>query len=92
MGPIDFLWHLLSFAAPAASVALLVALAARLLFPRRPETGSWWLHAAINSVAGLIALGAGLWYFGTDGKIASYGALVGAVATSQWICARAWRA
>ena len=92
MGPLDFLLHLLSFAAPAMAVALLVALAARLVLPRRPENGSWWRHAAINLVAGLVALGAGLWYFGVDGKMATYGALVGAVATSQWICARAWRA
>jgi hypothetical protein len=42
-------------------------------------------------VAGLAALAAGLWYFGRDGKMAAYAALVLAVASAQWLVARAWR-
>ena len=92
MTPLDGFIHLLSFMAPAFAVALLVALVGGLLIPRQPQTRSWWLQAAINFVVGLLALGAGLWYFGVDGKMASYAALVLVVASCQWFCARAWRA
>ncbi|MBA3772914.1 MAG: hypothetical protein H0X13_10635 [Ramlibacter sp.] len=92
MGLLDTLIHLLSFAAPALAVAVLVVLAARLLVPRRPDSISWWVCIAINFMAGVIVLGAGLWYFGVDGKMATYAALVVAVATCQWLCGAAWKA
>ena len=92
MTPLDGFIHLLSFVAPAFVVALLVAFVDGLLLPRQSQGRSWWLQAAINFAAGLVALGAGLWYFGVDGKMASYAALVLAVASCQWFCARAWRA
>jgi uncharacterized BrkB/YihY/UPF0761 family membrane protein len=91
MGPLDLLNHLLSFAAPAVAVGLLVALAARILMPRQPKGMNWWAHAALNSIAGVVALTAGLWYFGVDGKMATYGGLVVVVATCQWAFARGWR-
>lgn len=91
MGIPDFFFHLSSFLAPAIAVGLLVALAARLLPPRQAAGGSWWRQAAINAAAGAAVLTAGLWYWGVDGKIATYGALVLAVATTQWLCGRGWR-
>lgn len=90
MSLFELLRHLLNFAAPAFAVALLVALAARWLLPassRRPL----WASFVINFLAGLAVLGAGLWYFGRDGKMATYAALVLAVATIQWVSGRAWR-
>jgi hypothetical protein len=92
MNLLDTLIHLLSFAAPALAVAVLVALAAKLIMPRQPVALAWWSHAAINSVAGLLVLLAGLWYFGVDGKMATYAVLVIAIATCQWLCSRAWKA
>lgn len=92
MTPLDGFIHLLSFLAPALAVALLVAFVGGLLVTRQLQGRSWWVQAAINFVAGLVALGAGLWYFGVDGKMASYAGLVLAVASCQWSCARAWRA
>lgn len=88
MGPLAFLVHLLSFAAPALAVAALVALAARWILPTRP---GWWPSFAANSVAGLAVLVAGLWWFGRDGKMLTYAALVLAVAACQWLVGRAWR-
>ena len=90
MNPLDFLIHLLSFAAPALAVAVLVALGARLVMPgaRRP---GWWASLLANSVTGVLVLAAGLWWFGRDGKMATYAALVVAVATAQWLVGRAWR-
>ncbi len=91
MGPFDLFLHLLSFAAPAVAVALLVALAARILLPGRPASLSWWGQAAINSIVGVGVLGAGLWHFGADGKMVTYAALVLATASCQWALSRGWR-
>jgi hypothetical protein len=90
MGPVDFLLHLLGLLAPALGVAAGVSLAARLLMPASPG-GGWWLPLAVNFATGAAVLLGGLWYFGRDGKMATYAALVAAVASSQWLLARAWR-
>ena len=55
------------------------------------STYTWKIELAINFAVGLVALIGGLWYFGHDGKMTTYSALVLAVATSQWLQARAWR-
>ena len=91
MGPIDAFFHVSSFMAPAWAVGVLVALAARVVLRTAPQGGSWWRDAAINSIAGLLGLAAGLWYFGVDGKMAAYAGLVLAAATSQWFCSRGWK-
>jgi hypothetical protein len=88
---LDLFDHLLSFAAPALAVAFLVTLAGPLVLPRTGQGPGWWVRFAINCAAGLVALAAGLWYFGRDGKVATYAALVLAVACAQWLAARAWR-
>lgn len=90
MGPIDLLIHLLGFFAPAFAVAVGVALAARWLGLDRSAGRRWWSSAALNFVAGSGALVAGLWYFGRDGKMATYATLVVAVATMQWLAGRGW--
>ena len=90
MGPIDLLIHLLGFFAPAFAVAIGVALAARWFRLDRSAGRRWWVSAALNFVAGSTALLAGLWYFGRDGKMATYAALVVAVATTQWLTGRGW--
>ncbi|MES2633377.1 MAG: hypothetical protein V4669_10430 [Pseudomonadota bacterium] len=90
MGPVEFLLHLTAFAAPAAVVGLLVALAARILLPGAASL-VWWRHAAINTAAGLLVLVLGLAYFGVDAKMATYAALVVAVASAQWLAGRAWK-
>jgi hypothetical protein len=89
---LDFLKHLLSFIAPALAVAAAMAFAARWLLPAGPQRPSWRASFAINFVAGLVVLAAGLWWFGRDGKMATYAALVAVVGTCQWLVGRAWRA
>jgi hypothetical protein len=91
MGPLDLIIHALGFVAPALAVALLVALAARLVLPRQASARTWWGDAAINFVVGLAVLVIGLWHFGVDGKMATYAALVAAIASCQWGLGRAWR-
>ncbi|MBG9390000.1 hypothetical protein [Caenimonas aquaedulcis] len=91
MGPFDLILHALGFVAPAFAVGALVALAARLVLPRQSAGSAWWGDAAINFIVGVGVLAAGLWYFGVDGKMASYAALVAAIASVQWARSKAWR-
>lgn len=90
MGPIDLLNHLLNFVLPAAFVALVLAACGRWV-ARSSSAPRWWVLAAIHFAVGVTALVAGLVYFGNDGKMATYIALVLACATSHWIAVRAWR-
>jgi hypothetical protein len=91
VSPIEFARHLLSFLAPALVVAVLVALAARFVLPPAARPRSLALAVAINALAGVLVLAGGLWFFGRDGKMATYAALMMAVATAQWLGGRAWR-
>jgi hypothetical protein len=91
----DALIHLLNFVAPALALALTLPLLARILDRflggNRVANLGWPAQAAINFVAGLAVLGAGLWYFGRDGKMATYAALVLVLASVQWGMERCWR-
>lgn len=80
----DLLLHLLNFAAPALAVGWGLALASAVLYRKVPAARMITARAAINCVAGLLALGLGLVLFGRDGKIATYAAMVLACAASQW--------
>lgn len=91
MDPLSFAIHLLSFAAPALAVAMLVTFAARFLLPRQGAPARWWMPFTVNFVVGLLVLGIGLWFYGRDGKMITYAAMVVAVATCQWLIGRAWR-
>ena len=91
VNPVDLALHILSFAAPAFAVALAVAAVARFSIRQLPGSLGWWASVATNFIAGLGVSLAGLWYFGNDGKMATYAVLVAAVATAQWVGARGWR-
>jgi hypothetical protein len=91
MGPSDLILHAAGFAAPAAFLALLLPLASRLFHRATAGRTSWWLQAALVFVAGVAVLAGGLWWFGTDGRMATYGALVLVAASTQWLAVRAWR-
>lgn len=91
MGPLELLNHLLNFLAPAVAVGILLALAGRFFGKKMPAAPGFIAQAAINCVAGALALGVGLVVFGRDGKVASYGLMLAAVATSQWLASRGRR-
>jgi hypothetical protein len=84
MGPLDALWHLLNFFAPAAGVALATTLLAKLLWRRELAGASWSRLLAWAATGGAFALLAGLAIFGRDGRMATYGALVVATALALW--------
>lgn len=82
--------HLLNFFAPAAVLALLLVPGGRILVGKSPYALAWWVQAAINLVVCCAALLAALWFFGRDGKMLGYAALVLAGAGSQWLVLRGW--
>lgn len=88
--------HLLNFMAPAALLALLLVVMARLFFgffkSKKPFVRTWWVQAAIIFVVNVIILTAGLLFFGHDGKMLTYAALVLGAAFCQWLLLRGWKA
>lgn len=91
MGFLDAANHLLNFFAPAAFMALLVALSSLFFKPNKPLAQRYIAGAAINFVACAVVLLAGVWFFGNDGKMATYSAMVLVSATVQWVVLKAWR-
>ncbi len=91
MGPLDTLNHLLNFAAPAATMAVLMVLGGRMLEVKSGAGRSAWTQAAIQFAVGCAVLLAGLVVLGRDGKMFTYAALVLACATCQWVLAKGWR-
>ena len=86
MGPLDLLWHVLNFFAPAVGMGLIAPSLAKLLW-RRELAGVGWLRLS-GAVVGACAavLVAGLVLFGHDGKMATYSAMVLACAlTLGWV-------
>ena len=92
MGPLELLSHLANFLAPALWLALLLPVAARLFMKKTPSNPTLWGQTAINFLVGALVLTLGLWFFGRDGKMATYSAMVVLGATSQWLLLRGWRA
>ena len=90
MGLLDLAFHILGFLAPAPAVAIGVAAASRVLAPGRASASRWWVSVAINSIVGAAVLAAGLWHFGVDGKMVTYGALVLTIASGEWLLGRGW--
>ena len=92
MDLLDLLNHFLNFVAPAFFVAVLVPLVARWFIKKTPLVISLWTQSAINFLVNVVVLALGLWFFGRDGKMATYSAMVLMCATSQWVMLRSWRA
>src|SRR6218665_2487132 len=93
MGALNAFNHLLNFVAPAAALALSLALAGR--FMRRPRAAvalPWWWQAGVIFIVGVATLLAGLMLWGRDGKMLTYAALVLACASCQWLLLRGWKA
>ena len=91
MGPIDFLYHLAGFLAPAVFLALVLPATCWLLLRSTRQRMPLWGQAAIVFAGSAAVLAAGLWWLGRDGKMATYAAMVAAAATLQWLAVRGWR-
>lgn len=91
MGPLDLLNHLANFAAPAVWMAVIVCLLARVFMKKVAGARVISAQIAINFIVSLVVLVVGLWWFGRDGKMATYAAMALACATSQWVMLRGWK-
>jgi len=83
MGFLDLINHVFNFLAPALFVGVLMAAIAPYLYKKKLIAHVFIAQAAINCVAGSLALGVGLWFFGRDAKMASYGAMLVCATLSQ---------
>lgn len=85
-----FLNHLVNFLAPAVGVGAFMAFLSPRVFRGRyrPAFVRQW---GVNAVAGSVALLLGLVYFGTDGKMLTYGAMALFIALAQFTGMRLWR-
>lgn len=80
-----FFVHLANFLAPAAVVAVLLAGLPRLWPQARKGRAGFWRHVAWLSLAGALVLLAGLAWFGRDGKMATYAALMLVQGSLAWL-------
>ena len=85
MGPLDVLLHLCNLLAPSLAVAAVLVLTGRWWGGGRARPRSAWARWAILAGAGSAVLLAGLWLFGRDGKMLTYGALVLVLGSGHWL-------
>jgi hypothetical protein len=84
MGPLDALWHVGNLFVPALGLGALAAALAKLLW-RKELAAVAWKHLAGPACAACAAvLLAGLVLLGSDGKMATYAAMVAACAFTLW--------
>jgi len=84
MGPLDALWHLLNFVAPALGLGLLASGMAKLLWRHELGAVAWGRLALWACGASLAALVAGLVLTGRDGTMVMYAGMVVACALALW--------
>lgn len=84
MSPLDAFGHLINLFLPAVGVALVTALAAKLVWRTDLGSISWRPLFLIGAVTGMFSVLASLMLFGRDGTIGGYGLLVASCAVSQW--------
>ena len=90
MSAADLLNHLLNFVAPAFWIAVLLTVAARLVVPG-PTRVAWPWRLALDAGVGVLVLVLGLVLTGHDGSMATWVALVLAMATTEWCLRGSWR-
>ena len=84
MGPLDTLWHLLNFFAPAVGIGVLAPTMAKLLWRRRLKAVPWARLSLWTAGGAAAALLAGLVVFGRDGRMATYALAVLGSAVALW--------
>ena len=81
--------HIFNFAAPALWMAAAAVLCGGLLAPAAGPV--WPKRLACDFVVGLVVMSLGWLVLGSDGKMATWAALVAAVAMSECLLRKAWR-
>lgn len=86
MSPLALIDHLANFALPALFMAVVLGLGGRLVMGKGAPL-VLWKQMAINFAVAIVVLAGGLAYFGRDGMMATYAALVLVCGALQWILA-----
>lgn len=84
MTVLDAFVHLLSLLAPAVGVAALTAAWVKLLWRSELRGVRWRRLVAFAAAASAAVLVAGLFTFGQDGRMATYGAMLVANTAALW--------
>ncbi len=88
---LDVAWQALNGLAPAAALAVLLALISTLKKPIRPLMRSAGWRLILNFLAGAVVMVGGWFVFGHDGMMATYAVLVAVMGTSQRLLTGGWR-
>ena len=81
---VDAGWHVLNFVAPAVITAVLSATLAKVFWRSELRAVSWIRLCCVSAAAATIVLSVGLVVSGHDGRMATYAAMVAAIALSLW--------
>ncbi len=84
MEPLAFLNHLVNFFVPALGLGAIAAALAKLVWRAELAARSWWRLAALAAAANAVVTMAGLAWFGRDGRMVTYAAMVLATALTLW--------
>jgi len=84
MGALALFNHLINLFAPALWLALLMPLFSHLLMRRRPVSHTFIRQIAIHFAVCAVVVVAGLLFFGRDGKMMTYLAMVVSAGSCQW--------
>lgn len=91
MSLVAAVFHLANFFLPALVLAICMVLLGHLFFRPQAKAQGWLWPLTLHTSVGSAVLLLGLIWLGRDGKMLTYGALVLASASSQWLLLRAWR-
>ncbi len=84
MGPLDLINHVANLFVPALALGALAAALAKLAWRAELATQPWWPLAGLAAAANAAVTLAGLAWFGRDGRMATYGAMVLATTLTLW--------
>jgi hypothetical protein len=82
--PLDALWHVLNFFAPALGIGILAPTMAKLFWRAELRAIGWLRLVALALGVSALALIGGLLVLGQDGRTATYAAMIVATAVSLW--------
>ena len=82
--PLDALWHVLNFFAPALGVGILAPTLAKVLWRSELRGAAWSRLVAVTLAVAAGALVGGLLVLGQDGRMATYGVMTAATAVGLW--------
>lgn len=84
MSPTDAFWHLLNFFVPALGLGAVAAAFTKLLWRRETQNLTWWRLAGPACAAAAAATVGGLLFYGQDGRMGTYAAMVLVAALTLW--------